>query len=46
MGRDKKLITVEDKKLAKRNANLKYYENNKEKLKEDGRKRYRKDKDM
>mgnify|MGYP001589286740 CR=1 FL=1 len=46
MGRDKKLITDAEKKLAKRNANLKYYKKNIKKLQEYGRNKYHKNKEM
>ena len=46
MGRDKKLITIEEKKLAKKLANQKYYKNNKAILDEKSRKRYYKNKNL
>lgn len=46
MGRNKKLNTVEDKKAAKRLANLKYYNKNHENIKKYERQKYKDNKNI
>jgi len=46
MGRDKKLNTAEDRKIAKRLANLRYYSKNHENIKKYERQKYKDDKNI